>query len=77
MKDNGNFPFLAKQTGTFSSLWHHGKHSLCKYNKLTNLESTRALSVPTSGSRDWESDEMSIVPGSQEEKLLHADEKYV
>jgi hypothetical protein len=27
MKDNGNFPFLANQTGKLSSLWHHGKHS--------------------------------------------------
>jgi hypothetical protein len=27
MKDNGNFPFLANQTGKFSCLWHHGKHS--------------------------------------------------
>ena len=27
MKDNGNFPFLANQTGKLSCLWHHGKHS--------------------------------------------------
>jgi len=31
MKDNGNFPFLANQTGKFSSLWHHGKLSYWNY----------------------------------------------
>ena len=30
LKDNGNFPFLAKQTCKFSSLWHHCKHSYTK-----------------------------------------------
>jgi hypothetical protein len=33
MKDNGNFPFLANQTGKFSSLWHHGKHSYITFSE--------------------------------------------
>jgi hypothetical protein len=39
MKDNGNFSFLANQTGKFSSLWHHGKHSYTQdeYIQLSRL----------------------------------------
>ena len=36
MKNNENFPFLANQTGKFSSLWHHGKHSYT--DKIAELD---------------------------------------
>jgi hypothetical protein len=52
MKDNGNFPFLANQTGKFSSLRHHGKHSYSDHDGPHIYKRARILCWNTAGGEE-------------------------